>query len=187
MKASARRPAAVRVGAHDRLDEPELVAQDAVVVERGDGVEVLEDVVAQRRLGLLVALARGVEAQLEELDELLGDVRVGRDHVELVALGEARADALAIAPQRAQDGDLTPVEARGDDQPVERVGLGLAAPDRGDAVGDALADLGQVERAVGRAEHAEVLHPGLAAPADEARRALLDDAQAEVLEHRHGL
>ena len=35
------------------------------------------------------------------------------------------------------------------------------------------------------AEHAEVLHPGLAVAAEQPRRDLLDHAQPEVLEHRH--
>ena len=47
--------------------------------------------------------------------------------------------------------------------------------------------VGEVERAVARAEHAEVLHPGVAVAAEQARRHLLDHAQAEVLERRHRL
>ena len=53
--------------------------------------------------------------------------------------------------------------------------------------GDAVAALLEVERPVGRAEDAEVLQPRRAVAAEQPRRALLDDAQAEVLEHRHGL
>ena len=115
----------------------------------GDRLEVVEDVVAQRRLGLLVALARRVVAQLEEPDELGRDVRVGGDDVVLVALGEARADALAVAAVGAQDRDPPPVEAGVDDQAVQRVRLRLAAPDRGDALRDALAALAR-GRAAGR-------------------------------------
>ena len=178
-------PAAVGVRPHRRLDEAELVAQDPVVVERGDRVEVLEDLLAQRGLRRLVALARRVEAPLEQLHLLLRDVRVRRDHVVLVALGEARAQALAVLAVGAQHGDLAPVQAGRDHEAVERVRLGLAAPDGRDAVGDPLAGLVEVERAVGRAEDAEVLQPRLPRPVDEARRALLDDPQPEVLEHRH--
>ena len=54
-----------RVRAQRRVDQAELVAQDAVVVERGHRVEVGDDLLAQRRLGVLVALPRRVEAQLE--------------------------------------------------------------------------------------------------------------------------
>ena len=67
--------AAVGVGAQGRLDQPELVAQDAVVVERLDLVEAGDDLLAQRRLGRLVARALGVEAQLEQVHELLGHAR----------------------------------------------------------------------------------------------------------------
>ena len=47
--------------------------------------------------------------------------------------------------------------------------------------------VGEVERPVAGAEHAEVLHPGVAVAAEQARRDLLDHAQAEVLERRHRL
>ena len=114
-----------------------------------------------------------------------GQRRVRRQHVVLVALGEARADPLAVLAVGAQDLDLAPVEPRRQHEPVERVGLRVAAPDRGDAVGHARAVGLEVERPVARAEHAEVLHPGLAVAALEPRRDLLDHAQAEVLEHRH--
>ena len=136
---------------------------------------------------VLVALALGVEAQLEQVHELLRQHGVRRQHVVLVALGEARADPLAVLAVGAQDLDLVPVEARRQHEPVERVGLRVAAPDRRDAVGHAPAVGLEVERLVARAEHAEVLHPGLAVAALEPRRDLLDHPQAEVLEHRHRL
>ena len=59
--------------------------------------------------------------------------------------------------------------------------------DGGDAVRHAVADRVEVERPVVRAEHAEVLHPGLAVAAEQPRRDLLDHPQAEVLERRHRL
>ena len=149
-----------------------------------DRVEVLEDLLAQRRLGRLVALARRVEAQLEQPHQLLGDARVGRDHVVLVALGEARADPLAVLAVGAQDRDLAPVEAGRDHQPVERVRLGLAAPDGRDAVGDPLAGLVEVERAVGRARARRTPAPTSRRRRRQARRELLDHPQPEVLEHR---
>ena len=45
----------------------------------------------------------------------------------------------------------------------------------------------EVERLVGRPEHAEVLQPQGAVAAEQPRGALLDHAQAEVLERRHRL
>ena len=143
-------PAAVGVGAQRRLDQPELVAQDAVVVERLDLVEAGDDLLAQRRLGRLVARVLGVEAQLEQVHELLGHRRVAHQHVVLVALGEARADPLAVLAVGAQDLDLAPVEPGREHEPVERVGLGVAAPDGGDAVGHARAVGLEVERPVAR-------------------------------------
>ena len=178
-------PAPVGVGAQRRLDQAELVAQDAVVVERLDLVQRGQDRLAHRLLGRLVALVLGVEAQLEQLHEVGGQRRVLDQRVVLVALGEARADALAVLAVCAQDLDLVPVQARREHEPVERVGLRVAAPDGRDAVGDARAVGLQVDRLVARTEHPEVLHPGVAVAAGQARRDLLDHAQPEVLEHRH--
>ena len=106
-----------------RVDRPELVAQDAVVVDRRDLLEVGEDLVAQRALGGLVGLEVRVEPQLEVAHELGGDRGVRRQHVVLVALGEARADPLAVLAVGAQDRHLRAVEPGGDHQPVQRVGL----------------------------------------------------------------
>ena len=161
----------------------QLVAQDAVVVERGDLVEVGQDLVAQRGLGRLVGLDVGVEAQLEVAHELGGDRGVGHQHVVLVALGEARADPLAVLAVGAQDRHLAAVQPGGDHEPVEVVGLGVAAADRREQLGDAVAERLDVQRLAVGAEHAELLHPRLVL-AHQPRRDLLDHAQPEVLEHR---
>ena len=154
------------------------------MVDRRDLLEVGEDLVAQRALGVLVGLDVGVEPQLEVAHELGGDRRVGRQHVVLVALGEARADPLAVLAVGAQDRDLRAVEPGGDHEPVQRVGLGVAAVDGGDRLGHAVADVVEVERLLARAEHPELLHPHPVVD-EQARRDLLDHAQPEVLEHRH--
>ena len=135
------------------------------MVERGDLVEVGEDLVAQRRLGRLVGLQLGVEAQLEVAHELRGDRGVGHQHVVLVALGEARADALAVLAVRAQDRHLAAVEPGGDHQPVEVVGLGVAAVDGGEQLRHAVADArrGPAARRRGRAR-------GTPAPTSRRRR-----------------
>ena len=183
------RGAAVLEGARAqrRVDQRQLVAQDAVVVERDHRLEVGEDLVAQAALGGLVALARGVEAGLEVAHELGRQGGVGHQHVVLVALGEARAHALAVLAVGAQDRELAAVQARGDDEPVERVALGVAAPDGRDHLGHAgPARLDVQRRAVG-AEDAELLHPDLVLLAGQARGELLQHPQPEVLEHRHRL
>ena len=155
------------------------------MVERLDLVQRGQDRLAQGLLGRLVALVLGVEAQLEQLHEVRGQRRVLDQRVVLVALGEARADALAVLAVRAQDLDLAPVQPGREHEPVERVGLRVAAPDGRDAVGHARAVGLQVDRLVAGAEHPEVLHPGVAVAARQPRRDLLDHAQPEVLEHRH--
>ena len=152
------------------------------MVERRDLVEVGEDLGAQRALGLLVGLEVRVEAQLEVAHELRRDRGVGHQHVVLVALGEARADPLAVLAVGAQDRDLAAVQPGRDHEPVEIVGLRVAAVHRREQLGDAVAERVEVERPV-RAEHAELLHPRLVL-ADQPRRDLLDHAQPEVLEHR---
>ena len=157
------------------------------MVERGDRVEVLEDLVAQRALGLLVALPRGVEAGLEVAHELGRQGGVRHQHVVLVALREARAHPLAVLAVGAQDRELAAVEARGDDEPVQRVALRVAAPDGRDHLGHARAAQLDVERRAVGAEHAVLLHPDLVLLARQARGELLEHAQPEVLEHRHRL
>ena len=157
------------------------------MVERADRVEIREDLVAQRHLGRRVARPGGIEAQLEVAHELRRHLGVRGQHVVLVALGEARADALAVHAIGAQDVDLAPVEAGHDHEPVERVGLGVAAADRRDAVGQPLAHGVEVQRPGARPQHAEVLYPRALVAALQPRRDLLDDAQAEVLEDRHRL
>jgi hypothetical protein len=177
----------VGVGAQRRVEHPELVAQDAVVVERDDVVEVGEDLLAQRGLRFLIRLAGGIEARLEVAHELGRECGVRDQHVVLVALGEARAHALAVFAVGAQDRELMAVQPGRDDEPVERVALRLPAPDGGDRLRDAEPAGFHVERLAVGAEHAELLHPDLVLLADQAGGELLDHAQAEVLEHRHRL
>ncbi len=174
----------VGVGPQGGVDRSELVAQDAVVVDRRDVLEISQDLLPQRGLGRLVGLDPRVEAQLEVAHELGRDRRVGRQHVVLVALGEARAEPLAVLAIRAQDRHLRAVEPGRDHKPVERVGLVLTPVDGGDRVAHAIADGVEVERELAGAEHPELLHPRLLV-AEQPGGDLLDHAQPEVLEHRH--
>ena len=130
---------AERVRAHGGVHEAELGAQDAILVERLDLVEVGQDPKAHGLLGREIALAGRVEAHLEKLDERAGEVRVVRERVVLVLLGEGRGHALPVPPVGTQDGDLAPGEPGVDDEPVERVRLGLAAPHGRDRLRHALA------------------------------------------------
>ena len=79
-----------------------------------------------------------------------------------IVLGEAGRHALAVVAVRAQDRDLAPREAAGDDEPVQRVGLGLAAPHGRDRLGDAVGRLAEVEDGAARIQHAEVVDVDLA-------------------------
>jgi hypothetical protein len=123
-----------------RVDQAELVAQDPVVVERRDRVEVGEDRFPQRGLRVRIAAMPRVELELEVRHQLRRDAGVGRQDVVLVRLREARPDSLAVHAVGAQHADLAPVESGQHHQAVERVGLRVAATDGGDAVGQALPD-----------------------------------------------
>ena len=86
----------------------------------------------------------------------------------------------------AQDLHLSPVDAGGHDQAVERVGLAFPAPHRADALGDAGAGRLDVDRPVAGVEDAEVVQEAFVAVlAQERRRPLLDHAQPEGFEDRH--
>ena len=169
-----------RVRAHGGVDQRGEAAQDAVLVEAADGAELLLQLRAQLRLALLARVV--AEARAEELDELARRLRMGAEDVVLVRGGERRRDDPAVAPVGAQDRDVVVVEARADDQRVERVGLAAPAPDRADRRGEARAVALAIELRVVD-EDAEVVQVGAVVAAVEPRRHLLDDRQAERLEH----
>ena len=147
------RPVQERVGAHRRVDRAEVVAQDAVVVERGDGVERRDDLLAQRVLLAGHDRPGRIEPHLEVAHQQRRHVGMAREGGVLVLDRQLRADPLAVLAVRPQHGHLVPGQPGGDDQAVERVGLGLAVPDGRDAVGHALA-ADRRGRAAGRSRRA---------------------------------
>ena len=130
------------------------------------------------------AARSGIEPRLEVGDELRRDDRVLRERVVAVLLGEPRRDPLAVLPVGAEDADLLPREPARHDQPVQRVGLGLAAPHRDDRVLDARGRMFQVEHRAARVQDAEVVDVDLPV-AEQPGRDLFDDAEPERLEDRH--
>ncbi|OPZ53282.1 MAG: hypothetical protein BWY91_02006 [bacterium ADurb.BinA028] len=72
----------------------------------------------------------GVHADREQLDEIAGDARVGRQRGLDVVLGEGRLSLAQVLGQRSKDEDLPPGQPRLQDEGVETVGLGATPPDR---------------------------------------------------------
>jgi hypothetical protein len=139
-----------------------------------------------RRRPTLAAV--GVEAGLPQLDEVTGDVRVGDEGVLEVVLRVRGARLAQVLRDRAQDDDLTPGELRGEDEPVEAVGLGAAVPDRGDR---ALEEVTQLvvrallpDRGVGNAQAEVVDVQARSVGAGDLERVLVDDLDAHVGEDR---
>ena len=186
LNAIERRARDVDVGPDRRVDDPERVAQDAVLLEGAHGVQVRADLRAEGVDGLGVTRPRRVEPHLEQPHELLRDGRVRGEGVVLVLDGEGRVHPMVVLAVGAQDLHLSPVDAGGHDQAVERVGLALPAPHRADALGDPVAGGLDVDRPVAGVEHAEVVQEAFVAVlAQERRRPLLDHPQPEGFEDRH--
>ncbi len=77
------------------------------------------------------------------------------------------------------------IEAGVDDEPAQRVALGLVAKDGDHGGCDPVAAGGEVEWPAVGAENADVVNHGPAVVVEEAGRHLLDDAETEVLQRRH--
>ncbi len=115
------RPVCVRpLRGEDQLEEP---AQDAVLVERADGIEVVADGGHDRVL--VAATAHRVEPLLEQPHQPRCDVGMLHERVVHVLDGERRAHPPPVRAVGPQGGHLAMVEAAHDDESVERVGLGL--------------------------------------------------------------
>ena len=175
--------ALVGIGADHGLDEVEVAPDDAVFVERRGGVE--GDLDGFPRVGSdgAVALEERVVLGVEQGHQSGGDVRVGVEHGDEIAAREGDADLLEIFRQGAEQFDVDPVQAGLGGELVEAVAFGGAAPDREDALFDE-AGVGQL--GAGRRFQHHVVHPGVAdAIGGDGVGRLVDDAEAEVFQHRH--
>ena len=144
----------------------------------------MQDVLADRLQLLVGRRALGIEAGLEVRDELRRDDRILGERVVAVLLGESRGDPLAVLPVRAQDAHLLPGEPTGDDEAVQRVGLGLTAPHGDDGGLHPRGTVLKVEHGSPRIQDAEVVdvHPAVA---EQPGGHLLDHPQTQRLEDRH--
>src|SRR5690606_21925311 len=154
----------VEVGAQSGLDQVQIAAQDAVLVEDRHAVQRAQNGLFQLLLELPGAgLAGDEEAGLEQPHQLPSNGRmVGQGGGDIGQL-EAHADLLDVARQRPQQRRLAPMDTRQQNQPVEGIVLRLAIPDRSEGAAEQLIDILDVQLGVQRVAEHEVMDPeGLA-------------------------
>ena len=123
--------ALVEARADRGLNEVRKAAQDAVVVEAGDGGEPLLDLAPDRGLGRgAVPLEVGVEAGTEQRHDLAGQSRMPGEGRGEVILAVADAELAQVAAEGADQRSLAPVEPGVEHETVVAVGLRLASADR---------------------------------------------------------
>ena len=183
------------VGAHRSADEIEELPQNAVLVEARNCGKRPFDALPDGLLGGLprldVQLARRIEAQVKQLQQVARDTRMPVEGVGDVARAERRAELAqegGIGPQRRRG---APVGAGRDDQAIEAVVVGLPVEDRKKCGLQALVVGAEFDgRAVGGLEH-HVVQRDLAHAVGKDRAdvigALVDGDKAHVLEQGHAL
>ena len=213
---AAVRPALVVVGAQGPVDELEVGAEDPVLVEARHRLEAAEDPARDRvgggafagrslvraggsfgrclgrRLRVRFrprrsAHPRRIEAGVKQGDEVAGEGRVGAQGVLDVGLAEPEADLAKVLRIGAEHGDLPPVEAGREGEPVEAVVLRLARPHPGEAALERLARRFQVrDGRTGALPEPEVVEPHRTTRAAgvQLARMLVLHPKAHVLEHR---
>ena len=179
----------VEIGPQRCLHQGQVGAQNAVLIEARDGVQVGTDLrheaVRVARGALRAAGRCRVEASLEQPHEVAGDGGVGGQHALHVGLTERYARLQKIAAVGAQHDDLARAEAGGEQQPVEAVVLHRAAPGRGQGLLEVAFQPCDVDFQPLAVLELEVLDPrGAAFRPAQLVRPLGDDAQPEVLQHR---
>ena len=130
-----RRVAAPVVGARRRHDQREVLAQHAVLGQVVDPFQRLLDRAHLLRLfRFLIRWRFRIEAQLEQRDELRGNVRMRRQRCLDERLRQREADLPQVPRVGAQDRDFRRRQAGGDDEPVEVVALDVAAEDAAERI-----------------------------------------------------
>ena len=129
-----------------------------------------------------------VELRLEELPQDGCNRGVRGEHLLHVGLAERPAGLQHVTAVGAQYGHLSPGHFRDDDQAIESVVLGAAAPDCGERVVESRAELFRVDRPGVASLHFHVLQPDRPAARDsDAIRALAQHHESHVLEQRQRL
>ena len=177
----------VEVGARRRPDDGRERRDDAVGFESED----LADVVAERScrtVALLFVGVVGVERRLEQLDQSPRDIAVLAEGVRNQGVAVREAALAQVPTVRTKHRRGTPVEAAPDDQLVVGVDLCALPPDLHEGIGEPPVEVvGGVEihrHPVGQRDTEFVDVADLPVRPHEAVRMLVDDVEAEAVEHR---
>ncbi len=177
------------VGAQGGPHQRQQLAQHAILVEVADTVERLLDGIALRS-GAGVVVRRGVQAQVEQLDQHARDVRLRRQRRLDRGLRQREADLLQELGIGAQHDDVPRRHAGKQHQAVEVIVLHLATEDpRKRAFEQARQHL-RLDRVGHRGVELEVVHRDetVVAPAvADAEVVLAHHTYAHVLEHRQAV
>ena len=144
-------------------------------------MQILHDLVPDRRGLFSGSVANRIELRLEQADEPRGDLWVRGHRIVAVLIREPRRDPHPIRAVRAEDVDLLPGQTAHDHQAVEGIHLRLAAPHRAERVADRLGGALEVEHRTASVQDAEVVDedPSFALQVDGD---LLDDAELSEIE-----
>ena len=173
------------IGSQRCVDESQETAQDRILVERFDLVELVDD--AQPQLGLCCLIAVWPEARFEEPDQIVCDLGIGGQRLGDVRAGEGRCHDGPVRAIGAQNIDLVVVEPGENDQLMQRIrfsdpthggGQGLRHPRSGGV---------RIESHTVRAKHTEVMQEQILPVVFDSRRHFFDDPKPEVLEQREQL
>ncbi len=165
----------------DRAHDAEERAQDPVLVEAHDGVDLLLDV-PDDGVDRAAIVTVGVEPEREQRDEQLGDVRLPEQRPFHVGVRECDPRLTEVLRDGADDDDLAARETGAEHKPVEAVVLVVAAPYAEERLLEDVADPVDV---LGDALEPEVVEiHGRASGGRDLVRPLVDDLRAHVLERR---
>ena len=123
------------------------------------------------------------------MHDVAGDDRVGVQRLLHIGLAEGDRRLAQVFAIGAQQRDVAPADARGQDQAVEAVVLGIARPDAGIGLVELVADLRHVDFGAVGGAHGEVVDPDRLVRARRLylERNLADDLEPEILQRRqHG-
>ena len=174
------------IGAQRRADRRAEQPQDAIIINRDNAREPRVD----RLFGVIdprlrLRLRGGIVPRFKQRDQRAGDHRRALQRIGDGLLAIALPGLAQIAEQGAQQRDRWTRQAGRDDQLVERVIFGNAVEHCGNGFFDRRA---MAERRIGAAPRVKIEQKAVNM-ADSRRaergRGLFDDAESEILEHRH--
>ena len=167
------------------LDRAEEAAQDPILVEARDPVELFLDLLDEPTdLDVRAFAPRRFEAEVEQLYEQAGDIRVPRERLLHVGLAERAAALAQVLRDRTQDRYLSPRQLGAQDESVESVVLeGLPPRSRKGVLEAPAHSIGLELHTVGVVE-AEVVNPnGRCTDRLHLERPFVGDSRAHVFQY----